>query len=87
MKLYKEDVTPTYPKLSDAKHIFLNESPFGIFHWRGKMHFRRMKINKEITDSKYNTADIIRDKYSKHGCLTKEILENVLKWDCYIHFQ
>lgn len=50
------------------------------------MHFRRIKINKEITDSKYNTAHIIRGKYSKHGWLIKEITENVLKQDCYVHF-
>lgn len=86
MKLYKEDVTPTYPKLSDAKHIFLNESSFGIFHWKGEMHFRRIKTNKEITDSKYNTAHIMMDKYSKHGWLIKGILENVLTQDCCIHF-
>lgn len=41
MKLYKKDVTPTYPKLSDAKHIFLNESSFGIFHWRRENAFQK----------------------------------------------
>lgn len=51
------------------------------------MHFRKIKINKEITDSKYNTAHIIRNKYSKHGWLIKEILESVFKQDFCIHFQ
>lgn len=87
IKLYEKDVTPTYPKLSDAEHIFLNESPFWYFPLEGKRHLRRIKINKEITDSKYNTAHIIRDKYSKHGWLIEKILENVLKGDCYSHFQ
>lgn len=50
------------------------------------MHFRRIKTNKEITDSKYNTAHIMMDKYSKHGWLIRGILENVLKQDCCIHF-
>lgn len=87
MKLHRKDTTPTYPKLSDAGHIFSNERPFGYFSLEGKMLFRRIKINKEITDSKCNTAHIIRDKYIKHGWLIKEIIENALKQDSYTHYQ
>jgi len=60
MKLHRKDTTPTYPGHLDAKHISLNESPFGCFSLEGKMLFRRIKINKEITDNKCNTARIIR---------------------------
>lgn len=48
MKLYEKDVTPTYPKLSDAEHIFLNESPFGIFHWREKCISEESKSTKRL---------------------------------------